>query len=155
MPSEPPWNMPTPNMPAYAPPAALHNRGFSQPATFNAAAPPSLGAADQQRTSTFGIIRNIVLVGVLLVLLMGCVGAFGAQSERDLAHPEWFNIFGYLIWMPILLIGTTFVLVDKTWLKRKVPRLQRMKPWHLIVSYCVFLFVMGMMLGIASSLIPK
>ena len=96
-----------------------------------------------------------MLVGVLLVLLMGCVGAFGAQSERDLAHPEWFNIFGYLIWMPILLIGTTFVLVDKTWLKRKVPRLQRMKPWHLIVSYCVFLFVMGMMLGIASSLIPK
>ena len=65
-------------------------------------------------------VRNVVICVVEVVFLAACVAAATRPHPSTNDYPVWYNLYGFLVFMPTNMIVPGYLLMDKRWLRTHV-----------------------------------
>ena len=84
---------------------------------------PSLS---ERLPSWMGAVRNVAVLSVTALLLVGCVGAFANPTSQNAAYPVWYLASSYLVCLPAMIVIGCYLLMDRRLLRARVPALARL-----------------------------
>ena len=115
---------------------------------------PVRSASRAKATPTrIGRRRNIAIIAVLALLLVGSISAVANPNEQDRLLPLWLRVWKYASLMGVL-VSLGMLVSDKQALFRWLPALEHMGTKHLRRA-CIVLIVGAIVLfGVASELAP-
>lgn len=131
--------------PAFAPPEA-ENATYSRQAV-------SPSESEQLKTSTSGRIRNGLVLFTLTVFLAASLSAVVNPTGSTAQYPLWFNVLAYLVFMPLLFIGTAVLLADKTWFRNRIALVRHWSFGRWLGVYICLVIVVIAAIGIMGTFI--
>lgn len=96
-----------------------------EPPTFEAPR-PTLPALLTRVPRWLGVLWNVVVVGVVAVLVIGCVMAVSDPTPQNAAWPTWYLLLSYFGFLAPAFLVAGYLLLDRRPLRREVPALARL-----------------------------
>ena len=99
-------------------------------------------------------LRNALVIIATLFLLYMCIDlAFNPRTPSDL--PAWANMFGFLVIVPLIVLGLAWLCMDKRGFADRFPALRRFNTGHWLLMFvglylviCVVGYVIGTVAGL-------
>lgn len=77
-------------------------------------------SASESKPLRFWCARNVIVVPAALLLLAASVGCAVDPSRYRPGYPVWYELYGYLVLMPVYIVCAAYLLMDKRWLRAHV-----------------------------------